>query len=121
MNKQEVFNVVLAHAKQMTEKCSDEYPYQCVYIRSDGARCFVGALLSDATARACNPLGTWENVAKNLYAVRMYVGADIPDWMLEKSMVRFLSGIQEIHDFYPAKEYVEALRRVAEEQGLECA
>lgn len=121
MNKQEVFSAVLAHAKQMTERCQDESTRRCLYIRADGGRCFIGALLSDATARVCNPLGTWWNVSRNLGAVRMYMGADIPEWMLERSMAKFLSGIQDIHDFYPPREYVEALRRFAQEQNLECS
>lgn len=70
MNKQEVFNVILAHAVQMTEKSVDAKTKQCVYISPCGSRCFVGALLSPDTARACNPHGVWENVVRNIPAVR---------------------------------------------------
>lgn len=49
MTNQQVFDKVLEHSRQMTEKCEIEIANikKCMYRGKDGNKCFVGALIPD--------------------------------------------------------------------------
>lgn len=125
MNRQEVFDKVVAHAAQMTKRSA--IGLHCLYYNEeDGNRCFVGIFLTENAAIRCNPLGAWTSV----YAAitrdgEVYRRTDIPKWMESWKMASFLRQLQRLHDETDVRadqtfsEAVrEPLKEFADEYGL---
>lgn len=114
MTDQEAFDKMVAHLSSLSERIFDKPSDKCVYIRSDGQRCVVGALCT-------------EEEAKNLNSQ----DPDIEDLFYDKEEPESLSGLnprmltdmQFYHDSptnWDSKGFLawDKIRRVAKEYKL---
>ena len=101
MNKQDVFNRVVAHARKQGQQSTLKGGIGCAYRGDSGAKCFVGVLIGDDAYHAaleCNAASSY----KVQQALRLS-GVAIDDPEDED----FLVALQKIHD---AKVTTEVLQ-----------
>jgi hypothetical protein len=98
MDKQEVFDKVVAYAKTMKKRSTDN-SMKCYYLSPTGNQCFVGIFLTPEQAEYADDdkigsRGTnWLSVSERRDAAKR-----LPAWMLEPDMVEFLRRLQRAHD-----------------------
>lgn len=89
MTNQQVFDKVLEHSRQMTERCVFvQEKEQCAYRGNNGNKCFVGALIPDELYNPAIECTDAENAIDILYMLDKFESID------------FLNRLQTIHDSY---------------------
>lgn len=107
---QKAFDKMCKHLASMSERCIDKEKGYCVYLREDGSRCVVGALLSDEEIKKVGDEGVEE--IQEFYVSLDHINTEL------------LMDMQMIHDSYSnwsEKGFVkwEYVKRTAEQYGLE--
>ena len=103
---QEIFDIVVAHARTMDKKSTRCRPEPvCAYRGEQGRKCFVGALIPDE-----------EYDVSMEGPISMLAPVEMP-YLSDKSY-RLLIELQGIHDLTPMNKWEEGLKDVAEEFGL---
>lgn len=95
MNKQEIFNIVVAHARKQKVRAVIPHTNKCRY-RGDGdLKCFVGALIPDEYYYPELESELASHIIENDEELEPYLK---PDDLTFGQTGRFLDELQEIHD-----------------------
>lgn len=86
---QEAFDKMVSHIMGMSEPCWDEQASQCVYLRADGNRCPVGALLTEKEAASLGEMAIDD--------INWDVEEEIPS-SLKGLNAELLMEMQTVHD-----------------------
>lgn len=105
MNNQEIFDIVVAHARKQGEK-STGVARNCTYRNEDGLKCFVGALISDEDYRE-----DMEGYAVNDI---MYIYPDI----LPDDSFDLLVDLQNTHDVGDVLNWEKSFNCLAQKYNL---
>lgn len=115
MNRQQVFDQVVSHARQQGKK-SEDVPggNKCLYRGRDGLKCFAGALVRD------DEYSYWMEGMDIQMVLRNY---RCPQTLISRlDPVHngiFLNTLQTVHDNWSVEEWERILERVAKEYNLE--
>ena len=105
MDRQKIFDQVVAHARKQGHKARDSESGSCLYRAPNGDKCFLGCLFPD---ELYNP--AMENLRisnKEMEAVSKFLEVESQDDEM------FLRELQVIHDNRDARDWEEYLRRFA--------
>lgn len=109
---QQVFDAVAAHLRdQGKQSISADFVPTCRY-RVDSLACAAGCLLTDKEATLCDSASS---TGKSIIVTQSTFQALIP------RLTRFiplLRSLQQVHDFFPEREWFEQLRFVAKSYAL---
>jgi hypothetical protein len=118
MTNQELFDRVVAHARQ--QKCKAMTDYGCVYRGTDGTKCFIGALIPDDKylnsfeEHSLNPLLTHRKdtheyaIAKDIATA---AGIEEPQYELAKVL-------QGVHDTFEQPKWEGHFTKIAAQYTL---
>lgn len=121
MNKQEIFNKVVEHARTQKQKAINKYG-SCRYRTEDGLKCFVGALIPDdkydPVIEGINPFSvesggneSWEISARKMNSILTEIGYNIEHKEL-------LLKLQSIHDSFDPSKWEDQLKSFANKYNL---
>jgi hypothetical protein len=116
MTNQELFDRVVAHARQ--QKCQAREGSKCLYRRPNGAKCFIGALIPDDKY---DP--SFENVGLSMlnsnYKGDKQVALQIAEASgLDESQYALGEQLQNIHDNIDTEEWESEFKHFAIEHSL---
>jgi hypothetical protein len=121
--QQQIFDVVVAHARQMPGKCqgvieteSGPMPGACDYRGPNGNACWIGALLTDEEAA---PLDVRQN--SSFASIRAEAPDLIPERFRAWELRHFMGSIQGIHDSVPIEQWPHQLRELARANELDAS
>lgn len=122
-SKQQIFDAVVAHARQMPGKSrgiiqteTGPMPGACVYRGPDGNACWIGGLLTDEEAA---PLDV--RVNSSFSSIRCEAPDLIPERLRGWELRHFMGSLQSIHDSVPVEMWPDQLRELARANRLDAS
>lgn len=115
MTPQQIFDAVVAHARQQPERALNEFGH-CRYRDHYGRKCFVGALIPDELYQPRMENQSVEAVFEFFPEVEAHI---IQDDQEHKSSIKFLLiKLQDIHDYYTPEVWEDKFRDLAQQSNL---
>ncbi len=109
MDRQDIFDRVKAHALAQNRCALHDDRLSCAYLAYDGAKCFIGALLTNDQLAVCGSIRGELGVVWS--ELEIAVGAQHSDR-------GFLINLQTIHDIHPPESWPAELARFADRYEL---
>lgn len=110
MNKQEIFDKVIQHARTQNKTAINKQN-ECVYRTKNGLKCFIGCLIPDDKYEPF-----MEGITISSILILDAIG--IPNNQRTKQNLSFLRQLQIIHDGCPVDKWEEELQSFAKQYDL---